>query len=345
MFFDYINLLFYFFVFLTSVYIIKYLSKKRTFIDNDLKKKQAIHFSNIPRSGGLLIFFVITIAIIFNYIYLKQNYFHFLPIIILIFILGLIDDYGVKLNPLLRFLILFFISFIYLTTFEYKLRTTGIGILDILLFKYNLEFLIITICFLILINGSNFIDGINGNLTLHFIIILIYLFYCSYNSLDNFNNLIIPLILALFPFLIFNFKNKIFLGDGGAYLSGLIIGILVVEIMYLKPKISPFYFLILTFYLGSEVLISFFRRLWKKKSIVTADFNHLHSLLYSLIKKNKKLDAHLISSLTINLSFFCLVFPSIFFMNNLEMTKIYVFVLYCVYIFAYFFLKSISKKF
>ena len=47
--------------------------------------------------------------------------------------------------------------------FEITLRTTGISWIDALMLKYNLGFFIITICFLILINGSNFIDGVNGN--------------------------------------------------------------------------------------------------------------------------------------------------------------------------------------
>jgi UDP-N-acetylmuramyl pentapeptide phosphotransferase/UDP-N-acetylglucosamine-1-phosphate transferase len=344
MFLDAVNLTYYFSLISISFFLCNYLLKNNKFIDKDIKKKQAIHNLSIPRSGGLLLFFGITAAIFYNYTYFEENYFRFLPIIITIFIVGFIDDYGIKLNPLIRFLILFFSCFLFLILINFKLRTTGLSIIDMLIFKYNLEFLIISICLLILINGSNFIDGINGNLTLHFFILLFLLLYISFDQSYALKNLIISSIVSLIPFLLFNFKNKIFLGDGGAYLAGLILGLIIVEIMYLKTDISPFFFLILTYYLGAEVLISFFRRLLNRKSVVIADFNHLHSLLYSLLKKKIKLNAHFASSFLINLFFFFSVFPSIYFINNFEFTRIYLIILYFSYILIYIFLRYLSKK-
>ena len=228
--------------------------------------------------------------------------------------------------------------------FDLKIKTTGLSLIDNLMFKYNLQFLITTICFLILINGSNFIDGINGNLALHYVCLLILiLLIFSYNRL-GLDILILSTIISFIVFLYFNFKNRIFFGDGGAYLSGFILGIFILEIMYLEIYISPFFYIILTFYLGSEVLISFLRRIIKKENVMIADFNHLHSLLFTILSKKIKLNPHVSTSLIINFVYVILVMPAIFFADNFELTRYYSLFLYLVYFLLFFSINKIAKK-
>jgi|TARA_B110000037_G_scaffold155879_1_gene175790 UDP-N-acetylmuramyl pentapeptide phosphotransferase/UDP-N-acetylglucosamine-1-phosphate transferase len=321
-----------------------HLSKRNIFIDSDIEKKQAIHKKLIPRSGGLALFFSITLSIFYNYFYHNDNFLYLLPIIILIFSIGIIDDYGVKLKPLTRFVILFVFCFFFLYFSDLKIKTTGLSLIDNLMFKYNLQFLITTICFLILINGSNFIDGINGNLALHYVCLLILiLLIFSYNRL-GLDILILSTIISFIVFLYFNFKNRIFFGDGGAYLSGFILGIFILEIMYLEIYISPFFYIILTFYLGSEVLISFLRRIIKKENVMIADFNHLHSLLFTILSKKIKLDPHVSTSLIINFVYVILVMPAIFFANNFELTRYYSLFLYFLYFLIFFSINKIAKN-
>ena len=325
-------------------FIINLLSKKNLFIDSDIDKKQAIHKQLIPRSGGLVLFLSIILSIFYNFFYYDDNFFYLLPIIILIFLIGIIDDYGIKFKPLIRFTLLFICCFCFLYFFDLKIKTTGLSLIDSLMFKYNLEFLVTTICFLILINGSNFIDGINGNLALHYICLLILiLLIFTYNKI-SLDILILSTIISFAVFLYFNLKNRIFFGDGGAYLSGIILGIFILEIMYLEVHISPFFYIILTFYLGSEVLASFLRRIIKKEDVMTADFNHLHSHLFSILSKKTKLDPHFTSSLIINFTYTSLVIPAFFFANNFELTRYYTLFLYFLYFTAFFFIKKIAKN-
>ena len=336
-------------IFLISIFFLifimtNYLSKRNIFIDSDIDKKQAIHKKLIPRSGGLVLFFSIVSSIFYNYFYHDENFLYLLPIIILIFSIGIIDDYGVKLKPLIRFVILFVFCFIFFYLSDLKIKTTGLSLIDNLMFNYNLQFLVTTICFLILINGSNFIDGINGNLALHYICLLILILLIFSHNRLRFDILILSTIVSFAVFLYFNLKNRIFFGDGGAYLSGFILGIFILEIMYLKIYISPFFYIILTFYLGSEVLISFLRRIIKKEDVMIADFNHLHSLLFIILSKKIKLDPHVSTSLIINFVYVILVVPSIFFADNFELTRYYSLFLYLVYFLLFFSINKIAKK-
>ena len=137
----------------------------------------------------------------------------------------------------------------------------------------------------------------------------------------------------------FNFpKAQIFLGDGGAYLIGILIAISVIKTSILNPSISPFFFCILLFYLFFEVFFSFFRKLFVvKQSPLLPDNQHLHMSLYKLLlKKYKtKLKSNYTVSIYINLIYSLLIIPAIIFMNNGLFCRYYFFSLLLVYIFFY----------
>lgn len=332
------DIFFYTAIIIFSFFLIKYLCKTNFFLDVEVKKKQAIHTSNIPRSGGIALFLTITLSIIF-----KNSFYEYIPIIFTIFIIGLIDDCGIKIQPIKRFIILFFSIYFLISFFELTLRTTGLSLIDVWILKYNLGYFVITVCFLILINGSNFIDGVNGNLVIHHFLLIVFIYFANLEN-DNLNILIYPTLITFAIFLIFNLNNKIFFGDGGAYLSGLILGILLIEMLNSNTNISPFFYLILTFYIGSEVLISFLRRIIKGSSTVKADFGHLHQLLFIFFKNKTELNPHFSTSLLINFFALMLIFPSIFFKNDLNLTRIYSIFLYFLVTILFVVTKKLLKK-
>ena len=190
-----------------------------------------------------------------------------------------------------------------------------------------------------MINGANLIDGYNGLLGFHSLIILLNLFLINYlNGFNDLANLLFFGILILVIFLIFNFpKAKVFLGDGGSYFLGTFIAISVVKTSIINPTISPFYFCILLFYLFLEVFFSFFRKLIKeKKSPIHPDGKHLHMLLYKFfLKKNNKLKSNYSVSIFINAAYLILLIPAIIMMKDGLFCKYYSIVLFIVYIFAY----------
>ena len=190
------------------------------------------------------------------------------------------------------------------------------------------------------INGANLIDGYNGLLGFHSLIIIINLFLINYlNENNDLTFLLFLVILILLSFLIFNFpKAKVFLGDGGAYLLGVFIAISAIKTSIANPIISPFYFCILLFYLFFEVFFSFFRKILKEKSSpIHPDRKHLHMLLYKILlkKNNDKLKSNYYVSVIINLIYFLLTIPAILMMNNGMFCKYYSIVFFIFYIFSY----------
>ena len=316
-------------------------------IDDQFTKPQAFHEFATSIAGGLGIFFSLLI-IIFNFFLFKNIiFFEYLSICALFFVLGFIDDIRIDIKPTIR-LALMILFLIFLMKYnDFYIENTGIEVLNDLL--KNSEFfslIFICLCFLFIINGANLIDGYNGLLGFHSLIILINLFLINFLSGNNdLANLLFFEIIILTIFLIFNFpKAKVFLGDGGSYFLGTFISIAVVQTSIANPTVSPFYFCILLFYLFFEVFFSFFRKLVKEKaSPLHPDKKHLHMLLYKMLfkKNNNKLKSNYYVSVIINLTYLILIIPAILMMNNGLFCKYYSLVFFAIYFFSY---KKIYEK-
>ena len=91
---------------------------------------------------------------------------------------------------------------------------------------------------------------------------------------------------AIFGFLIVNYPTgKIFLGDGGAYLLGFVLGWIAVMSTARNPGISPWAPLLACGYPVIEVLFSMARRRARKLKLGHPDRLHLHSLIWSRVVK------------------------------------------------------------
>jgi len=235
--------------------------KPNLLIDDQFGKPQAFHQSATSTAGGVYIFF--SLLIIYFYLSQFKNliFIEYLSFSILFFILGFVDDVKINISAKIRLIIMFIFLIILIKYNNFYIQNTGIEILDTWLKSSKIFSLIfVCLCFLFIVNGANLIDGYNGLLGIHSLIILTNLFLINY--LSNNSNLAILLffsILILIIFLKFNFPNaKIFLGDSGSYLLGAFIAISAIKTSIENPNISPFYFCIILFYLFFEVFFSFF---------------------------------------------------------------------------------------
>ena len=108
---------------------------------------------NIPLAGGL--FIVIPIVFFFNDLLL--NFF-----IVSIYLIGFFSDKKILVSPKNRFLIQCLLILLFVAIFDIKINSSRIELFDIFLNNKVFAICFSAFCLLILINGSNFIDGLNG---------------------------------------------------------------------------------------------------------------------------------------------------------------------------------------
>ena len=310
-------------------------------IDDQFKKPQAFHENSTSITGGICIFLSFLIVSL-NLVFFKNLfYLEYITFCILFFLLGLVDDLKINLRPKVRLAIMIVMLIFLIKYNNLYIEYTGISFLNNWLENsviFSLFF--VCLCFLFIINGANLIDGYNGLLGFHSLIILINLFLVNFfYENTNLAYFLFSKIIILTTFLAFNFpKAKVFLGDSGSYFLGVFIAISVIQTSLANPEISPFYFCILLFYLFFEVFFSFFRKLLKEKiPPLHPDKKHLHMLLYKFLlkKNNNKLKSNYSVSIIINGALLLLTIPAIFIKNNGLFCKYYSLLFFVTYIFTY----------
>ena len=309
-------------------------------LDNQFNKPQAFHGKSTYRTGGILIYTLIVLSFLFLFFYKNILLVEYISFCTLFFFLGLMDDLKINVRP--KFRLLMMATFlIFLTIYNnFYIEKTGLQFLNYLLQIDIFALFFVCLCILFIINGSNLIDGYNGLLGIHSLIIFIILFVINLNSENNHLAIFLFYIcIIVLIFLKFNFpKAQIFLGDSGAYLVGSIIAVSAIETSILNTTVHPFFFCVLLFYIFFEVFFSFFRKIFfAQQSPLFPDDKHLHMLLYkNLLKKNKnKLNSNYIVSIYINLIYLLLITPGIIFMENGLFCRYYFFFLLFVYTYIY----------
>jgi len=324
-------------------YLLKIINKYKLklLVDDQFTKPQAFHYQPTSHGGGLCIFLSLLIVCL-NFLLIENKLLlSYLSFGFLFFILGFIDDLKISISPKIRLFFMIFFLTLLINFNDFYIEKTGIELLEKWLQDSKIFSLIfVSLCFLFIINGTNLIDGYNGLLGIHSIIILTILFLINYfNKVSELPTFLFFQIIILATFLVFNFpKAKVFLGDSGSYLLGTIIALSTIKTSIANPSISPFFFCIILFYLFFEVFFSFFRKLVKeRKNPLHPDKYHLHMLIYKVIlKKNKdKLNSNYLVSVFINLTYLILITPAIFMMNNGLFCKYYSLIFFVTYIFSY----------
>ena len=284
--------IFFIFLFIFLINLIIYLkfekiSENLIFFDQpDGKLKK--HSKPVSLIGGLIILINLYLIIFFlkilnldNLIFQNNFVYAFILLCTLFYLIGLIDDLkNLTPNTKLFFLLISTTIIIYLFP-EIKLEHIRISFL-----KNNYHFgysgLFLVISFTLLANAMNMFDGINLQL-ISFTSLLFILFI-----LKGFIPIFFILLLICFLFLaILNFKNKVFLGDGGAYLISAIIGS---TFIYQYDKFDNCFFgdevFVILIIPAIDMLRLFLVRIIKKKHPFKGDLNHLHHIVNNYTKNN-----------------------------------------------------------
>ena len=346
------NSIFAFVLLVIGYFLDKYLltifkkTNSNLFVDDQFTKPQAFHLSSTYRLGGITIFSLLNIVFLYIFFFKNIFFFEYVSFCTLFFLLGLIDDLKINIRPKFRLLTMVSILVVLIIHNELYIKNTGIAFLNNLLEIDIFALFFMCLCFLFIINGSNLIDGFNGLLGFHSLIIISVLFFINLiNQNIDISYILFYVILLILIFIVFNFpRAQMFLGDSGAYLVGTLIAISVVKTSILNPSVHPFFFCVLLFYLFFEVFFSFFRKLFfARSSPLLPDSKHLHMSFYKLLlKKNKnELISNYSVSMYINFIYFVLIIPGIIFMKNGLFCRYYFFTLLLTYIYFY---KSLYDK-
>ena len=316
-------------------------------LDKDFSKPQAFHKEPVARIGGVAIFFLFTLFILFYFLVFDVFLKDYFTISLLLFILGFLDDLKIKINPIIRLTLMLTLLLFCINTFSIQITRTSFEFLNLWLENNIFQICFVLLCFLFITNGANLIDGFNGLLAIHFLLInSIFLIINLLNQNENLSIILFAQIIIVLVFLLFNFpKAKIFLGDSGSYLLGSLIALNAIKTYELNNEISPFFFSGVLFYLFYEVFFSFVRKAGLKKSPLQPDNNHLHMLLYSWLLNVKKIkNSNYLTSLIINSCYLFLQIPLFYFQNNVLSSRYCFFLLIALYTIVYFRLYSFSKK-
>lgn len=338
------SLLSLFLLFLINIYIKKNKNSFQFFLDSDFKKPQSFHEEAILRIGGLFLIIPVLILGVFN----LDNKFYLIINLFLLsnFFLGLIDDAKIIKNPFVRFLLFLLLNFLLIIYFKIKINNFDLYFFDYINANEFYSYLLVLFSIFFIINGSNLIDGFNGLLVIHALIIsYILLFICFYFNLENELKYILIVLIGLNFFLFFNFpKASFFLGDNGSFFIGSFLSFVTIMISNLSKTISPFFYAIILYYIFFEILFSVFRKIFEKKNPFYPDKYHLHMLVFYFLKRrNDLLRSNYLTSIYINTVYLITLIPVIYFYNNTFACKIYLLVLFFLYLFVYFFLRKQCK--
>lgn len=196
-----------------------------------------------------------------------------------------IEDFKGNLSPKMRLLMQCVATFGICSLLDVYLQDLSLGFT----LPYIIGLFFTTFALVGVSNAMNIIDGFNGLASGICLLILCAIAYVAYDVQDmEIFYCSLALIGAVFGFFICNFPfGYIFLGDGGAYFLGFIIGILLVLLTQRQDSISAFFGLSIMIYPVWEVLFSIWRKSYKRKRSATEpDKVHLHMLIFKRITYN-----------------------------------------------------------
>ena len=297
-----LQFIFYFFgTFMLSYFLIPKIRAKALKLNlKDTPDIRSSHTIPVPTFGGI-VFYISYILILFFAQSLDSNHVSITLIasISILFFTGLLDDFR-NLSPKIKFLCQ--IIGVALLMFQPDFRILSfhgfMGIYEIPLYVSvggSMFFL------LGLINAFNLIDGIDGLTGITGVIVASFYSYMLYN-LGYFFYLSISLatIATLLAFLRFNFSNKrkIFMGDTGSLVIGLVLGLLTLKLLSeaddaysslsLYRAQLPLFLIAVLFVPLLDTMRVMFLRLTSGVSMFKPDRNHLHHIIVDFGLSHRK---------------------------------------------------------
>ncbi|TYQ17078.1 UNVERIFIED_ORG: UDP-N-acetylmuramyl pentapeptide phosphotransferase/UDP-N-acetylglucosamine-1-phosphate transferase [Zoogloea ramigera] len=247
---------------------------------------QKVHAHRVARIGGLSIFLAVALSSAIS-IWRVPTMGSWLAALLLCsavaFAGGIVEDYTGRVSPARRLLLTmaaaalgFFLLDARIDRIDWPFTVLPLGY-----WWFTLPLTVLAVSGIA--NAINIIDGFNGLASVVCICMLLSLGYVALQVNDTFV-LVAALMVAgaTAGFLIWNYPvGLIFLGDGGAYFIGFMLGELALLLVMRNPEVSTWYAALLLIYPAFETLFSVYRRMFVRgKSPAIPDGIHLHSLIF-----------------------------------------------------------------
>ena len=278
----YIEFILIFFLSLLLVNLVKHYAPKLGLVD--IPNGRSAHLQHTPTAAGIGFYLAVAIILpLFHFDYMLSNFWIFLAIL-LVFIVGLLDDYR-ETSPNTKSIVL--IAGIVLLSFE-GMIVNDLGVffgMHITLGWFALLFNIFAIVGFT--NALNLIDGLDGLAAVVGIVILGTFFAVGYTNDDFFIMLLsMAFVSSLLAFLIFNWNPaSIFMGDSGSLTLGFVITILAIKSLAYLPTVS---ILFITAIPILDTLVVMIRRKCNGRSMFSADRCHFHHILRHFFAEDTK---------------------------------------------------------
>ena len=299
--------------FLAIPAIIKVADQKKLF---DLPDARKLHTTPIASLGGIAIFLGLFIATLLTVSYKDNPRFqYYLASAMVIFFLGLKDDILV-ISATKKFLgqLAATAILVHLANIRIDSMHGFLGVYDL---PQSASLLLSYTTIIVTINAFNLIDGVDGLAgSLGVLTTCMFGVYFFMADMQAYAVLSFSMAVSLIAFLIFNYRPaKIFMGDSGSLLLGLVNAILVIKFINVADTHTVAFPIESAVAVGIAILMVplmdtirvFSIRIFKGKSPFSPDRNHIHHLLLDSGLSHKQVT---LSCLALNVLFILVAYFS-----------------------------------
>jgi len=258
----------------------------------DAPNHRSVNKTGVPNLGGVALFIGITIATLFGIQDFAFHDFSYILIsMIIMFFVGIKDDI-MTITPRQKLIAQIICALILIIPGD--IRVTNLhGILGIQEINYAVSVGISLLAIIFIINAINLIDGIDG-LAAAIGISTTIIFGINFFIIGNYQYTILSLaiigsLVSFFIYNVFGSKNKIFMGDTGSLLIGLLLSVFFIKYNEFCIKgndqvsnFSPILSLAIISVPIFDLIRVFLIRIFLNKSPFAPDKNHIHHGLLKL---------------------------------------------------------------
>ncbi len=262
-------------------------------------EKRKIHTKIVPPLGGVAIFIGFTLSSIIATDGLSfDSLKYIIASVILMFFIGLKDDL-LDISARKKLVIQIFAAIILITLANVRFTNLH-GILGTHEIGFFPSFTITLFAMVVIINAFNLIDGIDGLASglamMSATVFGVWFFIADHYQFAIMSFALVGSLAGFFLYNVFGRSNKLFMGDTGSLIIGLVISTLVIKFNEFNIiKTAPFaigaapavsFAIIIVPLIDTLRVMSI--RISHKKSPFTADNNHIHHRLLSLVSSHFK---------------------------------------------------------